>query len=352
MPVQPDSNTREVPDGLDGFLIPVNLCSPSSALVMVLLAELLSLCLVLFSSGAEFDWASLGLTSLYVQWVVLASAAGLCFLRSRLQLFQQVTGIILCLLWILAVSLLLSLVAEEIAAWGLLGVEQGMTRVARNLLLSLVIAGVVLRFFYLQGELVRRQQTELRARIESLQARIRPHFLFNSMNSIASLVAEDPEAAEHAIENLAELFRASLRENSTMTRLTEELRLCRRYLEIEKLRLGARLVVEWDLGEIPDRAAIPPLTLQPLVENAVYHGVQPRPDGGTVSIAVICDEKQIKIDIRNPSSPDETGQKGNRMALANITDRLQAIYGDRASFDTSNDANFFAVSLVLPLAEA
>ena len=128
MPVQPDSNTREVPDGLDGFLIPVNLCSLSSALVMVLLAELLSLCLLLFSSGAEFDWASLGLTSLYVQWVVLASAAGLCFLRSRLQLFQQVTGIILCLLWILAVSLLLSLVAEEIAAWGLLGVEQGMTR--------------------------------------------------------------------------------------------------------------------------------------------------------------------------------------------------------------------------------
>ena len=351
MRAQPDSNLRENPDVVDGFLIPVNLCSPSSALVMVLLAELLALCLVLFSSGAEFDWTSLGQTSFYVQWSVLASAAGLCFLRGRLSRFSEVAGVIFCLLWILVVSLILSMVAEMIAAWGLLGVEEGLSRVARNLLLSMLIAGVVLRFFYLQGELVRRQQAELRARIESLQARIRPHFLFNSMNSIASLVAEDPEAAEYAIENLSELFRASLREDATTTKLSEELQLCRRYLEIKKLRLGERLDVRWDVRDLPATATIPPLTLQPLVENAVYHGVQPRPDGGTVSIEVTCNEGQIIIDISNPLSPDTKGQKGNRMALANITDRLQAIYGDGALLDTRSDKDCFSVSLVLPLSE-
>ena len=336
----------------NGFLIPVNLCSPSTVLIIVLMAELLAVCLVLFASRGQFDWTALGFTSLYIQWLVLASAGALCAIRSLLQKISQLTGIILCLLVIIGISLALSVAAEVIAAWGVLGDQQGMPRIVRNLLLCLVMAGIVLRFFYLQAELHRRQQAEMNAKIESLQARIRPHFLFNSMNSIASLVAEDPEAAERSIENLAELFRASLRENASTAPLVQELTLCRRYLEIEKLRLGDRLEVVWEVDDIPTTASIPPLTLQPLVENAVYHGIQPRLEGGTISISVACEPGVIEIKIRNPLPPDNREVAGNRMALANIRDRLAAIYADSASLNIFDQAGYFEVSLSLPLSEA
>ncbi len=164
---------------------------------------------------------------------------------------------------------------------------------------SAILSGIALRYLYLQQQLRNQQQAELQARIQALQSRIRPHFLFNSMNSIASLIGSDPDLAERVIEDLAELFRASLAE-PTLIPIDREITLCRRYLEIEQLRMGKRLSVEWQVGELSDAIKIPSLMLQPLVENAIFHGVEPMPHGGTVSIKISQAKNQLMIVITNP----------------------------------------------------
>lgn len=141
------------------------------------------------------------------------------------------------------------------------------------------MSGLLLRYFYLQSQWRRQEQAELRARIESLQARIRPHFLFNSLNSIAALVASDPVKAEQAVLDLSDLFRASLARPGTLVAWRDELELSRRYLSIEQYRLGDRLQMDWQVDGVPDDLPIPQLTLQPLLENALVYGIQPRIEG-------------------------------------------------------------------------
>ncbi|HET8708639.1 MAG TPA: histidine kinase, partial [Pseudomonadales bacterium] len=184
-----------------------------------------------------------------------------------------------------------------------------------------------------------------------LQSRIRPHFLFNSMNIIASLIAVDPDTAERVVEDLSDLFRASLNEAGNQVPLKQELDLCQRYIRIEQLRLGNRLQVEWDTPTLPDDSYIPLLTLQPLVENAIYHGVQSRMEGGTVKISVTIEGEKIKVRISNPFHPDASdhNQKGNRMALENIRHRLQTLYGDNANLTNSISNDIYCAELTLPL---
>jgi two-component system sensor histidine kinase AlgZ len=187
------------------------------------------------------------------------------------------------------------------------------------------------------------------ARIAALQARIRPHFLFNSMNIIASLIPVDPDGAERAVEDLSALFRASLREGATTVPLADEIELCERYLRLEQLRLGERLSIERSIGVLPAALRIPPLSVQPLLENAVYHGVQPRPEGGCVRLAVSCEPRMLRIEVSNPL-PGEAARESNGagMALANIRDRLAAIYGDRASLETARVDGSFVARLAIP----
>eukprot|EP01031_Cornospumella_fuschlensis_P016430 gene16430-20080_t len=146
------------------------------------------------------------------------------------------------------------------------------------------MSALLLRYFFLQSQWRRQQQAELRARIESLQARIRPHFLFNSLNSIASLVVIDPYKAEQAVLDLSDLFRASLAKPGTLVSWAEELELSKRYLSIEQYRLGERLQLDWQVDDVPDDLPIPQLTLQPLLENALIYGIQPRIEGGLVRV--------------------------------------------------------------------
>src|SRR5690606_31316183 len=148
--------------------------------------------------------------------------------------------------------------------------------VLRSLGVAGIVAAVALRYLYMQHEWKRRLESESAARIEALQARIRPHFLFNSLNTIAAMIEAAPKAAEAAVEDLADLFRAALAANSRLVPLCDELALARGYLALEHLRLGERLQVEWDVDTLPVDALVPPLTLQPLLENAVYHGIEPR----------------------------------------------------------------------------
>ena len=210
---------------------------------------------------------------------------------------------------------------------------------------------VILRYMFVRAQWRAQVLAQSEARVQALQARIRPHFLFNSLNTIASLIPEEPLSAERAIEDLADLFRGSMRRADSLISLSEELDLARRYLQMEERRLGDRLRVEWRVSELPDGASILPLTLQPLLENAVAHGIQPRADGGELKVYGRAEKDNIVITISNTLGPDEHDNRGHGMALANIRERMELAFGPAASLIThQNEEQFFAV-LSLPYVE-
>jgi two-component system sensor histidine kinase AlgZ len=186
------------------------------------------------------------------------------------------------------------------------------------------------------------------ARLQALQARIRPHFLFNSINAVLSLIRSEPKRAEAALEDLAELFRALMQDNRRLSTLADEVALCRQYLNLEQLRLGERLQIDWDIDAMPADALVPQLLLQPLVENAIYHGIEPGMDPGTVRIQIARDKTQVRLLLTNPYHPDHQHRAGNRMALANIRERLALHFDVEASLDTHVAGDQFEIRIVLP----
>ncbi|MEX2327712.1 MAG: histidine kinase, partial [Pseudomonadales bacterium] len=332
-----DKLDRERPGSAeDDFFLP-DLCQTQSILFLVLVAELLVVVAVVVPTRLiDFDWARLGLASLFVQWVVLSSAGLLCNLRPVLSRMSTLGTTVTAYALILAVTLSYSVVAEYILMADTWSIKQT-GAVGRNMVVAAVMAGIAFRYFFLQHRLRSQEQAELNSRIQALQSRIRPHFLFNSMNIIASLISIDPEAAEEVVEDLSALFRASLDDSSNQpVLLAEELDLCEKYVHIESLRLDDRLTVLWDIDVDIDQVRIPMLTLQPLIENSIYHGIQPNPAGGVVKIAIRSDDDQIVVEITNPLAPKAfSHESGNRMALDNIRGRLQAIYGAEAGVTTA-----------------
>jgi two-component system sensor histidine kinase AlgZ len=184
----------------------------------------------------------------------------------------------------------------------------------------LALAAGLLAWFNLRDRALSPAISE--ARLQALQARIRPHFLFNSLNAVLSLIRSDPARAERALEDLSELFRALMSEARSLVALDDEMRLTRAYLDLEQLRLGDRLQVRWHTEKMPGDALIPPLLIQPLVENAVYHGVEPAVDGGEISVNVYRSQDQVHVVIRNPLAADVNARSGNGIALDNIRERL------------------------------
>lgn len=334
------------------FFLP-DICQAQSILFLVLVTELLVFVLVLASSSlVDFSWAQLGLTSLFVQWIVLVSAALLCNVRPMLSGMSVPAATATAYALILSLTLVFSLLAEWLLAddmftWTLdsLGV------VVRNQIIAAVMAGIAFRYFFLQHQLRRQEQAELNSRIQALQSRIRPHFLFNSMNIIASLISVDPDTAEEVVEDLSVLFRASLNDSSDQpVPLKEELMLCKKYVHIESLRLDDRLDVNWRVDVDEENIRIPMLTLQPLLENAIYHGIQPLPEGGTVVVEIFERDDQLVIRLENPLPQGSYSHKaGNRMAIENIRHRLQAIYGEEAGLITEQDETTFQTTVSYPL---
>ena len=317
----------------DDFFVP-ELCQAEALLGLVLLAELLVLVLVLAAPiHAEFDWMRLGLTSLFVQWIVLLSAGLMCQLRPLLARLRPALAGSLCCLLVVALTLACTAIADIYQLGGPLARDGEEHLYLRHALISLIMSGLLLRYFYLQSQWRRQEQAELHARIESLQARIRPHFLFNSLNSIASLVLSNPQRAEQAVLDLADLFRASLARPGTLVSWREELELSRRYLSIEQYRFGDRLQLDWQVRNVPDDLLIPQLTLQPLLENAVTYGIQPRIEGGVVQVKAECVAGIFVLEVSNPI---ETGEltppsRGTHQGLTNIAARLAALFGPQAS---------------------
>ncbi len=191
------------------------------------------------------------------------------------------------------------------------------------------------------------------ARLQWLTARIRPHFLFNSLNAVVSLIRQDPRRAENALEELAELFRALMRDPRELVPLADEIALCRQYLDLEKLRLGDRLNVQWDMVDLPLDLKVPPLLLQPLLENAVYHGIEPAADSGTIRICLMRRGDALHMDLANPYSTSADQQRGNHMALDNLRERLALCYDLEARLDTgevllAGGRHEYRVHIVLP----
>jgi two-component system, LytTR family, sensor histidine kinase AlgZ len=189
---------------------------------------------------------------------------------------------------------------------------------------------------------------ETTARLAELQSRIRPHFLFNTLNTALTLVRLDPARAEGVLEDLAELFRVAISESAESVSLSEEVELAQRYLDIEQARFGSRLHVSWELDPEAGSARVPPLILQPLVENAVHHGVEPSAEGGVIRIRTKVKLGRAVLSIAN-SVPPAPSRPGNGMALKNVRERLRLMHDVAAQFDTRLEADVFRVQIVVPL---
>jgi two-component system sensor histidine kinase AlgZ len=212
---------------------------------------------------------------------------------------------------------------------------------------SVVATAVLLAYFHLRARALSPAIAE--ARLQALQARIRPHFLFNSINAVLSLVRSDPKRAEIALQDMADLFRVLMRDNRDLGPLGDELELCRQYLELEQLRLGERLTVDWNLKSMPADALVPPLVLQPLLENAVYHGIEPSSTPGVVSINVFLSRGEVHAILRNPYRK-EGGRhhSGNKMALGNVRERLALHFDAEASLESRVTKDGYEVHIRLP----
>ncbi len=223
------------------------------------------------------------------------------------------------------------------------------TGLPRFVLAFTAIAAIVLAYFDLRTRALNPAVTQ--ARLQALQARIRPHFLFNSLNSAVALIRNEPKRAEGALLDLAELFRAQLADNRTLTPITREVELAKQYLNLESLRLGNRLVVNWHIEAMPRDALVPPLLLQPLVENAVAHGIEPTatPEKpGDLDVSIFLTNGQLVIRLTNPFVGNADKHVGNRMAVGNIRERLALHFDAEAQMQTHIAAGRYTVTITIP----
>jgi len=332
-------------------------CAARTLLVIVLVAELVAIVLTLAAheAGAQF-LVELSKTSFFVLWLALLGSAVMCLLRNTLERAGKTRAFVISFF----VLELLSLVLAEVS-WQLVRFfgsstiidDTHSTFLLRTFAISSIVIALAMRYLYVSSEWRRSIVLEAQSRISALQALIRPHFLFNSMNTIASLTRSNPPQAEEAVEDLSDLLRATMSSPKDRSSLKQEFEIAAIYQRIEKLRLGERLDVRWDIGELPMRARIPNLTIQPLLENAIYHGIELLPDGGQVLVSGKHDGKYLEIYMTNPvAQGKKRGKTGNNMALANIRQRFQLAYGNRGSVDVDNSDNHYKVTLRFPMEEA
>ena len=341
------------PDPASSFL--PDFCANRIIFVMVLLAELFALVLALWEIDrpGEF-WNRLAIISLFVQWVTLGSAAALCLAKRRFNRLGSTAAALAVLGLTLLITALFSL-----AGWWILEPSLDLLEnlaplvplLVRNLAIAAIVTLIALRYFYVQHHWKRNVEAEARARLQALQARIHPHFLFNTLNTIASLIHGRPDQAEQAVLDLADMLRSALAYRERIT-LEAELELTRRYLAIESLRLGERLRVDWQLDEdLPLDLPTPALLLQPLVENAVHHGIQRLPEGGTLTIRIERQPQALRVTVANPRSADAAARPGQGIAQHNIRQRLQLAYHAPNPLEITETPERYQVAFAIPLEE-
>ena len=330
---------------------PLDTLWQASTIIWIILAgEALAVVLVLAPGGSP-DWlAYFGMASFAIQWVFLTSLGTLYLCRRWLDrasppvIAQAGFAALLSSTWL--VCLMAWLFLDDVG----LTPEEGWFRFSLQLTgLALTVGLLALAAFQAQW---RGRQLALRAKqseLEALQARVRPHFLFNTLNSGIALVRQRPEQAEELLLGLSDLFRAALARPHDVP-LAEELALVRRYLEIEAVRFGPRLRVAWRLPESLPEVAVPALSVQALVENAVRHGIERLPEGGEVGIEVVPDGDWVVVAIHNavPAGADD-GNGGHSIGLEATRARLQASTAGRGSLESGRESGGFVARMRLPL---
>jgi two-component system sensor histidine kinase AlgZ len=290
--------------------------------------------------------------SMFSQWLALLGAAILCRSRPWLESFGSTRAFVIAFFLLQLLCLVMAEVTwQATSKYGVSVIidDSHSGFILRTFAVTSIIVALAMRYLYVASEWRRSIVLEAQSRVSALQALIRPHFLFNSMNTIASLTRTDPRRAEEAVEDLADLFRANLGGQENLTTLKQEFEVAAIYQRIEKLRLGDRLSVRWDINDLPMRALIPSLIIQPLLENAIYHGIELLPDGGEVLVSGKRDGDNICIDISNPVVAGEKSDKhGNNMAMSNIQQRFALAYGGRASVKVESGTEEFRVVLTFP----
>lgn len=339
-----------------------NFCQLKMTVSVLIIAELLALVITLVMPVPSifFDnyFEALFQISLFVLWIALASAMGLCLARKYLNRLPNRMAIITAYLLLL----LITIIVNESAVWLLYIFGKISTPRPewyahlqfQNIFVSAIINALVLGYFLTKQELLQRTASEAKAKNQALQSRIRPHFVFNAMNIIASLTRSEPAKAEAAIEDMSELFRMMLNEEETLVPVKREIEVAQKYLALEKLRLDNRLQVDWDLGKFPRKAIMPILTLQPLLENAISEGIEPSATGGTISIKLWENDDIIYINISN-TIPQKRGRKSrpqNNESLDNIRQRFQSHYGAKASLTAKAHDDHYLVAMTLPVRDA
>ena len=344
----------------DNALYLPDFCTSRATLAIVLIVQLTALVLTLARQSLQIDfWTDLVRTSMFLLWIGLTCAGLLCALRKPLGRLTVAAGSAAVMTLVTAVVAVVSVCASLLGRSHIV-IDSGGTELfppdparfaLHNLWIGLIISGLALRYFYVAHHWRRSIELRAAARVHALQARIRPHFLFNSMNTIAALTRSNPRRAEQAVQDLADLFRAALSDKRDTITLAEEFAVARTYQRMEQLRLGQRLQVEWHTEALPANALVPGLMIQPLLENAIYHGIEPRAEGGLVTITGEVSAGLITLVVRNPLDPSPGMREGNRLALANIRERLALMYGERALMKSGRFDAEYIVTLRFPLIE-
>lgn len=328
-------------------------CSSASTLTVVLFAELIALVLTLVQSEwiGNF-WVGWGWISLYLQWMALSGAAILCVLRRLAPPLRPAWALVLAYGLLLLAAVVISLGVEAI--WPLAS-QPLRGFLWRSTLAAAILDALALRYFYVLGRWRSEVRAEAEVRLEALEARLRPHFLFNTLNTILVLIRRDAARAEAALLNLADLFRSALESGSSRSTLGQELDWARQYLALEAIRLGPKLEIVWEIDRIPRDAMVPRLLLQPIVENAVYHGIENSIAGGRIEIRGHATASRIELSITNPSpGPGEaTGTPRHGLALDILKRRLALVFPDSLELLTAREADgHFTLTLTLPYERA
>ena len=309
----------------------------------ILLSANLLAALAVLAGNRQFSDLPAELVALaaYFEWPLIASLALLCLLKRLIERFSYPYGV--------AVVIVMA-EATTASAYALLNPFGSLALTSYRLMAALfwaaLCAGALLFYFDIRARLQSPALAE--ARLMALTARIRPHFLFNSLNAVLGVIRSDPRRAEAALEELADLFRVLMRENRELVPLSDEIALARQYLNLERLRLGERLQVKWDVESCPPDALVPPLMLQPLLENAVYYGIEPGEQPGEISIHFARRGDQLLIELANPYVSGAIHHVGSHMALDNIRERLMLFYDLEARLETTAENGRYAVRIVTP----
>jgi len=294
------------------------------------------------------SWSEIGRRffeiALWVEPALFAVLAALYATSPLLARLRYAAGITSALVIVAVLTFALS------AVQSFLGREPGWWALLRGVAIAIALAAALLEYFRLRDRAFSPALAE--ARLQALQARIRPHFLFNSLNGVLAIIRSDPKRAEGALEDLADLFRSLLADNRQLIPLREEVSLCSQYLNLERMRLGDRLQIDWIIDSGVEDALVPPMLLQPLVENAVFHGIEPGLAAGSIEIRIRREADRLRIGLSNPYHPEHQHRQGNRMALANIRERLQLHFDVEARLDTAIDGERYRIDMVLPYRRA